>query len=72
MARRQKRDNIYFRQTPREFRAAKQTSVFAHINRNLPFRVYNFSKKQFDATLLKLRTKFRTSLPKYVNSRKKT
>lgn len=42
-----RRFNIYFRQTAKAFRAARQTSVFSHINRNLPYRMYQFSKERF-------------------------
>jgi len=42
-----RRFNTYFRQTPKAFRAARQTSVFSHINRNIPYRMYQFSKERF-------------------------
>lgn len=38
------RSNIYFRQTPKEFRSAKQAEVYLHINKNLPYRIYHFTK----------------------------
>lgn len=50
MAEKQKgtrRLNIYFRQTAKAFKAARQTAVFSHINRNLPYRMYQFSKERF-------------------------
>lgn len=42
-----RRINIYFRQTAKAFKAARQTAVFSHINRNLPYRMYQFSKERF-------------------------
>lgn len=66
-----KRDNIYFRQTPREFKAARQTQVYYHINRNLPYRIYQFSKNHFMLNLNRLKNQYnkvKTSLPK--NSKK--
>lgn len=42
-----KRINTYFRQTTREFKAARQTQVYSHINRNLPYKIFEVSKTQF-------------------------
>jgi hypothetical protein len=42
-----KRTNTYFRQTAKEFKAARQTQVYSHINRNLPYKIFNISKTQF-------------------------
>lgn len=42
-----KRLNIYFRQSQREFQSLSQTRVFYHINKNLPFKIYHFSRRQF-------------------------
>jgi len=42
----ERRLNIYFRQTAKAFRAARQTQVFSHINRNIPYRIYKFSKEK--------------------------
>ncbi len=38
------RSNIYFRQTPKEFRSAKQAEVYEHIQMNIPYRILNFTK----------------------------
>ena len=43
----QKRKNIYFRQTPKEFKSQRQTEVYYHINRNLPYTLFQFSKEKF-------------------------
>ena len=70
MAQKAKKDgrtNIHFRQTPKEFRAQKQNQVYSVMNRNLPYRVYNFSKSLFDDQLLKMKikvSKFSAKLPK--------
>jgi len=42
-----KRFNTYFRQTVKEFKSARQTQVYSHINRNLPYKIFNISKTQF-------------------------
>lgn len=42
-----RRTNTNFRQTVREFKAARQTQVYSHINRNLPYRIFKVSKPQF-------------------------
>ena len=42
-----KRLNTYFRQTAREFKAARQTQVYSHLNRNLPYKIFKISKTQF-------------------------
>jgi hypothetical protein len=42
-----KRFNTYFRQTAKAFRAARQTQIYAHLKRNLPYRIFNISKTQF-------------------------
>jgi hypothetical protein len=48
MAKKDKRRlNTYFRQTAKEFRAARQTQVYSHINRNLPYKIFEISKSQF-------------------------
>lgn len=47
------RRNINFRQTPREFRAQRQTSVFMHINMNVPF-MHHFSRRKFADGVQKL------------------
>ena len=66
-----KRDNIYFRQTPKEFRSARQTQIWQHINKNLPYRIYQFSKYHFLTNLNRLKNQYNkvtTKFPK--NSRK--
>jgi hypothetical protein len=65
--RKAKRRNINFRQTPREFKAERQTKSFSVMNRNVPYRVYTFSKKFFDNQVGKLKNQFfkiSTKLPK--------
>ena len=48
MAKKNKRRlNTYFRQTAKEFKAARQTQIYAHINRNLPYKIFKVSKSQF-------------------------
>ena len=42
-----KRLNTYFRQTAKEFKAARQTQIYSHINRNLPYKIFKISKPQF-------------------------
>lgn len=49
-----KRVNTYFRQTAKSFKAAKQTQVYSHINRNLPYNVYKITKRQFFIQLQKI------------------
>lgn len=39
--------NTYFRQTPKSFKADKQTQIFSHINRSLPYKLYKISKDRF-------------------------
>ncbi|OGM05565.1 hypothetical protein A2715_05785 [Candidatus Woesebacteria bacterium RIFCSPHIGHO2_01_FULL_39_32] len=56
-AKKNKRTNIHFRQTSKEFRAQKQNQVYSVMNRNLPYRVYNFSKNLFNDQLQKLKLK---------------
>jgi len=50
----EKRRNINFRQTPKEFRSARQTQVFLHFNKNLPYKVYQFSKNLFERQMTKI------------------
>ena len=51
---RKKRLNINFRQTSKAFKSAKQTQIFSHINRNLPYNVYKMSKNRFLNQLQKI------------------
>lgn len=60
------RRNINFRQTPREFRAQRQTSIFMHIHKNVPF-MHHFSRRKFadgvqklNSIIEKQRGKFKT------------
>ncbi len=50
----EKRRNINFRQTPREFASRRQTQVFLHFNRNLPYKVYQFSRRLFERQMTKI------------------
>lgn len=63
-----KRINTYFRQTAKSFKAAKQTQIFSHINRNLPYRIYGVvSQKLFAKNIRRLKSgynKIKTKLPK--------
>lgn len=71
MAEKQKgtrRINIYFRQTAKAFKAARQTAVFSHINRNLPYRMYQFSKERFNRGIQYISTK---QYSKFTSLRKK-
>ena len=52
--RKKKGINTYFRQTAKSFKAARQTQVFSHINRNLPYNIYKMSKRQFNTQLQKI------------------
>jgi len=65
---RKRRINIHFRQTAKAFRAARQTKVFAHINRNLPFRMYQFSKERFNRGTQYINRKY---LNKFTSLRKR-
>ena len=68
-----KRKNIYFRQTPKEFGAERQTATFSVMNRNVPYRVYQFSKSKFDLGLQKLHNQFgkiKLKLPKTLQKEK--
>jgi len=49
-----RRLNTYFRQTARAFKVIRQTQVFSHINRNIPYRMYQFSRQQFLSSLQKM------------------
>jgi len=54
----QKRINTYFRQTAKAFKAARQTAIFSHINRNITYRIYNFSKDVFVRQRQKFQSRF--------------
>ena len=55
---RTRRFNINFRQTAKAFRAARQSQIFIHINKNLPYRIYQFSKKRFQDQYQKAQNNF--------------
>lgn len=42
-----KRFNTNFRQTGSSIKAARQTQIYSHINRNIPQRIYMFTKDKF-------------------------
>ena len=60
-----KRLNIYFRQTAKEFKSARQTQVYSHIKRNLPYRIFSFTKERIIFIVEKARnvSKSVTKLP---------
>jgi len=61
-----RRFNVNFRQTAKAFRAARQAQVFIHVNKNLPYRIYQFSREKFENQLHKAQNgfgKIRTKLP---------
>jgi hypothetical protein len=67
MAGKAKRKNIYFRQTEREFRAQKLSQIIQHFRTNIPYKIYNFSKKSVKYPFEKIGgayNKFNTKLPK--------
>ena len=68
-----KRTNTHFRQSAKEFKAARQTQVYSHINRNLPYRIFKISKPQFLNKIKKLNIIKRktTSVPKKYLSKTK-
>lgn len=41
-----KRINTYFRQTAKAFKAARQTQIFSHFRRNIPYKLYKYSKSK--------------------------
>ncbi|MBI3443386.1 hypothetical protein HY008_01820 [Candidatus Woesebacteria bacterium] len=53
MKQKSRRDNIYFRQTPKEFASMRQTQIFAAIKRNIPYNMFKFSKDLFNRQLQK-------------------
>jgi hypothetical protein len=55
MAKKGKRVNTYFRQTAKAFKAARQTKVFTHIKRNLPYRIFQYTKDKFSDVSTKLK-----------------
>ncbi|MBU0572077.1 hypothetical protein KKH23_00755 [Patescibacteria group bacterium] len=42
-----KRFNTHFRQTVKEFKAARQTQIYSHLKRNIPYKIFKISKPQF-------------------------
>ena len=51
----QKRRNIYFRQTAKAFRAARQTKVYLSIKKNIPYTIFRVSKEKFASNIKKLK-----------------
>lgn len=47
MPKSQRRDNINFRHSSQDFKGARAASVWAKINRNLPYRLFQVSKNLF-------------------------
>jgi len=41
------RTNTHFRQTAKEFKAARQAQVFGYFKRSLPDRIFKITKPQF-------------------------
>ena len=50
-----KRKNTHFRQTEKSFKALRQTSVFSHIKRNIPYNISNTSKRIYENQVSKLK-----------------
>lgn len=68
-----KRINTYFRQTAKSFKAARQTQIFSHIKRNLPFTILKFSKKYVTLRFENVKKgikKFTLNLPKGARKKK--
>lgn len=63
-----KRRNIHFRQTPKSFKAARQTQIFSHINRNLPYNVYKITTRQFNRRVEKINSKIQKT---FYNAKRK-
>ena len=66
----QKRKNIYFRQTPKEFRSQKQNSIFHHIKTNISYHIYTHGIDKINDVLSKIRggsKVFETKLPTTTN-----
>ena len=62
--------NIHFRQSSKNFGSDRQTAIFSHIKRNIPYHMITFSKKIFTANVRKLKEFKNNSLmlfrlPKY-------
>lgn len=55
MPKSQRRLNINFRHSSRDFSAARQASVWSNINRNLPYKIFHVSKEVFLKGKSKLR-----------------
>ena len=55
MADKSKRKNIYFRQTPKEFRAQKLAQIIQHFRTNLPYRFKTYAKNNLTKNLEILR-----------------
>lgn len=66
-----KRQNIYFRQTPREFRAQKLSQIFQHFRTNIPYKIYSYSIKGVKYPINKIRNVYNRFNPKLPNSAKR-
>lgn len=53
-----RRINTYFRQSAKAFRVARQTQVFYHLKRNIPYNMYKFSRSHFTKQLTNIKSKF--------------
>jgi hypothetical protein len=72
VAEKKKARNTHFRQTVKSFRAERQTQVFSKIKRNIPYRMYHFSKKLFSERLGKMKNLVsRDKLPKFSQKKRK-
>lgn len=63
---RNKRDNIYFRQTPKSFAEARQTKALAFLNRNIPYTIYKATRDRFSIQVQKIHSnlsRWSTKLP---------
>ena len=63
----QKGQNIYFRQTPKEFRSAGQAQTYEHIKMNIPYRILSFTKQRLSLAFTVVHghiQKLRLKLPK--------
>lgn len=49
------RSNIYFRQTPKEFKSAKQAETYEHINMNIPYRIFTYTKSRLSSVFTLVR-----------------
>jgi hypothetical protein len=55
MGKKGKRKNIYFRQTPKSFKADKHAQIFSHIKRGIPHTISKISSNRFNQRLRKIK-----------------